>query len=142
MRRLIEQHLPQNRAPHCRARTFPMKILICDDDRDFRAMLYFHLHRQGHEVMAVADAINTVALLGDPEHRIDLVILDLTMPRLSGVDLMQSFASWSSCKTNFIVVSGDLDLTDRFEKQPHLVGCLAKPFSLPELDALIERVPR
>ena len=118
-----------------------MKILICDDDRDFRAMMYFHLHKKGHEVMAVADAINAVALLGDPEHRIDLVLLDLTMPRLSGVDVMESFATWSSCKTNFIVVSGNVEVGN-FSHYPHVTGCLAKPFTLPELDAMIELVPR
>lgn len=117
-----------------------MKILICDDERDFRAMIYFHLHKKGHEVMAVADAVNVVALLGDPEHNIDIVILDLTMPRLSGVDVMESFASWESCKTNFIIVSGNIDVNS-FSHHPHVVGCLAKPFGLSELDAMIEKVP-
>lgn len=117
-----------------------MKILICDDERDFRAMLYFHLHKRGHEVMAVADAVNVVALLGDPDHGIDLVIMDLTMPRLSGVDVLESFASWNTCKTNFIIVSGNVDVSS-FTHHPHVVCCLAKPFSLDTLDAAIDKVP-
>lgn len=117
-----------------------MKILICDDDRDFRAMLYFHLHRHGHDVMSVADAVATVALLGDPEHGIDLVIMDLTMPRLSGVDVMESFADWNTCKTNFIIVSGNIEVQS-FEHHPHVIGCLSKPFGLDELDRLIAKVP-
>jgi DNA-binding response OmpR family regulator len=116
-----------------------MKILICDDDRDFRAMLYFHLHKSGHEVLSVSDAVHAVALLGDPDHAIELVILDLTMPRLSGVEIMETFSRWSMCKTNFIVVSGDLD-PKRFENHDHVIGCLAKPFSLQALDGLIGKL--
>jgi DNA-binding response OmpR family regulator len=116
-----------------------MKILICDDERDFRAMLYFHLHKAGHEVLVVTDAVHAVALLGDPDHSIDLVIMDLNMPRLSGIELMETFSRWSTCQTNFIVVSGNID-PKRFEGQEHVVGCLEKPFQLGELDALLAKV--
>lgn len=116
-----------------------MKILICDDERDFRAMLFFHLHKSGHEVLVVTDAVHAVALLGDPDHGIDLVIMDLTMPRLSGVEIMETFSRWSTCRTNFIVVSGDLD-PKRFQGYEHVVGCLEKPFQLQSLDALIASI--
>jgi len=113
-----------------------MKILICDDERDFRAMLFYHLHKNGHEVLVVTDAVHAVALLGDPDHAIDLVIMDLSMPRLSGVELMETFSRWSTCRTSFIVVSGDLD-PKRFQGYEHVIGCLAKPFQLQELDVLL-----
>lgn len=117
-----------------------MKILICDDDRDFRAMLYFHLHKTGHEVLSVSDAVHAIALLGDPDHKIQLVIMDIMMPRLTGEEIMESFSNWNSCKTNFIIVSGH-ENPGRFESYEHVVGCLAKPFRLEELDKLIAKVP-
>ena len=101
-------------------------------------MLYFHLHKKGHEVLSVSDAVHAVALLGDPDHRLEVVIMDLTMPRLTGVEIMETFVKWSMCKTNFIVVSGNLD-PHKFESYEHVIGTLAKPFNLAALDELIDK---
>ena len=116
-----------------------MKILICDDDRDFRAMLYFHLHKSGHEVLAVSDAVHAIALLGDPDHKIQLVIMDILMPRLTGEEIMESFSSWNTCKTNFIIVSGH-ESPERFGNYEHVVGVLAKPFRLEAVVALLREI--
>ena len=59
--------------------TTSMKILIVEDDRSYRAMLYEFLHSEGHEVLAVSDALHAVALLNEQSHGVDLVLLDLVM---------------------------------------------------------------
>ena len=59
-----------------------MKILIVEDSRDYRAMLYEFLHSQGADVMAVSDALHAVALLNQKDSDIELALLDLRMPRL------------------------------------------------------------
>lgn len=116
-----------------------MKILIVEDDRNYRAMLYEHLHSMGHEVLAVSDALHGVALLSEPTHGIDLVLLDLKMPRLGGGTLMETFAHWSHCRTNFVVMSGEPEYA-LFEQHPQVVACLHKPFSFSELQVAIDRV--
>jgi DNA-binding response OmpR family regulator len=115
-----------------------MKILISEDDREYRSLLYSFLHAKGHDVLAVSDAVHTVALLADHSHEIDLVLLDLNTPRLRGDELLQSFGYWRTCKTRFLIVSGCADL-ERFSAHPRLAGILSKPFPLAKLDELVSQ---
>jgi DNA-binding NtrC family response regulator len=113
-----------------------MKVLICDDDANYRAMLYEHLHSRSHDVLAVSDAMHAVALLSDANHGIDVVVLDLAMPRLGGDELIQTFAHWKNCSVHFVVISGAFD-PEVYRDHPKVVGCLPKPFQLQALDGLI-----
>jgi DNA-binding NtrC family response regulator len=115
-----------------------MKILIVEDNRDYRAMLYEFLHSRGHDVMAVSDALHAVALLNQKDSDIELALLDLRMPRLGGDVMMHTFAGWARCRTRFIVMSGELDVAE-FEKHPRTVACLRKPFGF---DVLLEHIQR
>jgi len=118
-----------------------MKILICDDDPNYRAMLYEHLHSQGHDMLAVSDALHAVALLNDPKHDIEVVVLDLAMPRLGGDELIQTFAHWENCNVCFVVISGAFD-PEVYRDHPKVAGCLHKPFQLHALDGLIAEAGR
>lgn len=118
-----------------------MKILVCDDDSNYRAMLYEHLHSQGHDMLAVSDALHAVALLNQAKHDIEVVVLDLAMPRLGGDELIQTFAHWENCSVHFIVISGAFD-PEVYRDHPKVVGCLHKPFQLQALDSLIVEAGR
>jgi DNA-binding NtrC family response regulator len=118
-----------------------MKILIVEDDRNYRAMVYDYLHHQGHDIMAVSDAVHAVALLNDHSHEIDLVLMDLSMPRLTGTELLESFAHWNNVNTRFIVVSGFVD-PERYAKHPKIVGCLQKPFPFEKLGEVVMQVAK
>lgn len=114
-----------------------MNLLIVEDDRDYRALLYQTLHGLGHDVLAVSDAVYAVALLRESENSIQVVLLDLKMPRLGGNELMQTFAGWTDCKAYFIVMSGHFD-PERYKDHPRVVGCLHKPFPKDELVKLLK----
>lgn len=114
-----------------------MKILIVEDDRTYRAILFEFLTNRGHDVLAVSDALHAVALLGDHAHEIGLVLLDLKMPRLSGDQLLNSFAYWTTCTTRFLIVSGG-DNLEQYKDHPKLVGILHKPFALNDLATIID----
>jgi DNA-binding response OmpR family regulator len=116
-----------------------MKILIVEDDRCYRAMLYEFLHSEGHEVLAVSDALHAVALLNEHTHGVDLVLLDLKMPRLGGITLMETFASWTGARPRFIVMSGEPEFAD-FKKHPLVVASLHKPFSFAQLRGQLENL--
>ncbi|MBC8010463.1 MAG: response regulator transcription factor [Burkholderiales bacterium] len=116
-----------------------MKILIVEDDRSYRALLFEFLTTGGHDVLAVSDALHAVALLSEQGHGVDLVLLDLKMPRMSGDELMNSFAHWSTCTTRFFIVSGGDNIGD-YAGHPRLAGSLRKPFALTELDAALKAV--
>jgi DNA-binding NtrC family response regulator len=113
-----------------------MKILIVEDDRNYRFVLYELLHVQGHDILAVSDALHAIALLDESENGIELVLLDLKMPRLGGDQVMNTFAHWSNCRARFIIMSGHVD-PDRFKNHPKVIGCLHKPI---EGDTLINMV--
>jgi len=64
------------------------RILIVDDQEMMRDSLAATLARDGHEVIAAGDGLAAVARLSGPG-RIDLLISDLKMPRMTGIELLQ-----------------------------------------------------
>lgn len=62
-------------------------ILVVEDEPDLRLLMRVTLELEGHEVSEVADGEGAVALLRG-EHAIDVVLLDLRMPGISGWDVM------------------------------------------------------
>jgi CheY-like chemotaxis protein len=62
----------------------PHKILVADDNDDIRDMLALLLKRLGHEVVVAADG-ETAVLLAARE-KPDLILMDVMMPRLSGLE--------------------------------------------------------
>jgi PAS domain S-box-containing protein len=61
-------------------------VLLVDDDVGLRNMGRNVLQRQGYRVLVAGDGLQAVELFRRERARIDLVVLDLTMPRLSGRD--------------------------------------------------------
>ncbi len=60
------------------------RIVIADDDADIRELVVFKLRQAGHEVIPVGDGAAAVASCR--EQRPEVVILDVMMPRMSGLD--------------------------------------------------------
>ena len=65
-----------------------MKVLIADDDRLVRTMLGDLLRELGHAVVSAENGAEAVALCA--RERPDVVVLDLLMPRLSGLDALRA----------------------------------------------------
>ena len=61
------------------------RILLAEDDADIRALLRFRLSLDGHEVTAVNDGAAAVAACS--EHVFDLLVSDVSMPHLSGLEV-------------------------------------------------------
>jgi len=64
------------------------QILVVDDEANLRRVLSAQLSRDGYEVHTAADGAEGVAFL--KEHHVDLVVTDLRMPKLGGMDLLRS----------------------------------------------------
>ncbi len=65
------------------------RILIVDDQEMMRDSLAATLAREGHEVVAAGDGPAAVARLSSPSaSRIDLLITDLRMPKMTGIELL------------------------------------------------------
>jgi DNA-binding response OmpR family regulator len=64
-----------------------LRILVIDDDPDARQLLEYMLNQPGHDVRLAVDAEQALASLGaDP---VDVVITDICLPQLSGLDVLR-----------------------------------------------------
>ncbi len=63
-------------------------ILVVDDNEDIRGLLSLVLQKEGYEVLLAADGTEALAKIA--EHTPDLVLLDVMMPGLSGLEVLSS----------------------------------------------------
>ena len=64
------------------------KVLVVDDDRIVLRAVSEILQREGYQVLAIDDAVEALAVAKDPS--IDVAVLDIKMPNLSGLDLLRA----------------------------------------------------
>lgn len=64
-------------------------ILIADDDKDLVHLMATALTKAGHEVLACYDGEEALTVIQERAPHIDLVILDVLMPKLDGVEVAQ-----------------------------------------------------
>lgn len=60
------------------------RILIIDDDEQIRNLIAIYLENEGFEALKVSNAVCGLALLEEQE--VDLIILDIMMPQINGID--------------------------------------------------------
>ncbi|MFP8642351.1 response regulator transcription factor [Priestia aryabhattai] len=60
------------------------RILIIDDDEQIRNLIAIYLENEGFETLKVSNAVSGLALLEEEE--VDLIILDIMMPQMNGID--------------------------------------------------------
>jgi CheY-like chemotaxis protein len=86
-------------------------ILFVDDDQCMREVMAMVLNEEGYEVSTAADGLDALAKL---RHSIpDLIISDLHMPRMSGVELL-SVIRWRFPAIPVIAISGAIDMNTGF----------------------------
>lgn len=109
------------------------KILMVDDDRALLKMLNSYFSIRGYEVETALDG---VAALEQIVHKPDIILLDVNMPRMDGMELCRQIRDRMTCPILF--------LTAKVEEQDRINGLMSggddyilKPFSLRELEARI-----
>ena len=116
------------------------RILVVEDDRTLRQALTFNLTREGFHVTSAPDG--EAALLAARGQRLDLILLDLMLPAMSGLEVLRVLRR-DGVHTPVIILSAKGDEIDRVVGLK--VGAddyVTKPFSRPELLARIEAVLR
>lgn len=116
-----------------------MKILVADDDPQFLKALRITLRSQGYQIVTAADGVQCIQVAVE-EHP-DLFVLDLGMPKMDGMGVIQGVRGWTDAP--ILVVSGR---TDAREKVAALdAGAddyVTKPVSIDELLARIRALGR
>jgi DNA-binding response OmpR family regulator len=116
------------------------RILVVEDDRTLRQALTFNLEREGYDVRVAVDGEQALAAARDPA--LDLVLLDVMLPGMSGLEVLRVIRAEGN-RTPVIILSAKGDEIDRVVGLK--VGAddyVAKPFSRPELLARVEAVLR
>ncbi len=106
------------------------RILVVDDDFQIRAMLRRFLEREGRHVFEAADGIEALAVL--EEHPIDLVFIDLLMPRMNGMVLVGHIL-WKHPEKKMVVMSAHGPAINIAEHELAKVPLLRKPFTLDDV---------
>lgn len=116
-----------------------MKILVADDDPQTVRALRITLGARGYEIVTAQNGIEALNLV-ITEHP-DLVMLDLGMPQLTGLEVIQGLRGWTSVP--ILVVSGRTDAADKVEAlDAGADDYVTKPFSIDELLARIRALTR
>lgn len=106
------------------------RVVIADDDDDIRGLMIIAAGRAGVEVAAVADN-GTAALEAVREGGVDLVVLDISMPGLTGVEVAEAIRAEEATRaTRILMVSASVQmLSDHGAVADTSDGFLIKPFS-------------
>jgi two-component system response regulator CpxR len=119
--------------------TAPMAVLLVDDDRELCRMLCEYLGPEGFVITTVHDGDEALYTLG--RHHFDLVVLDVMLPKIGGLDVLRTLRTQQSTPV--------LMLTARGEDVDRVVGLelgaddyLPKPFNPRELVARMRAILR
>ncbi len=121
----------------------PARLLVVDDDRTFRMSTATLLRQDGHVVAEAAEGTAAVELLKEEEF--DLILLDLRMPGLDGIGIVEVLRTWGH-DTPILMISG-FGTVDTAVSALHAGAddFLSKPVEPDVLsarvDALLERRP-
>ena len=116
-----------------------MKVLIADDDPQLVRALRITLAAHGYEVVAAADGAAAITLAAQTNP--DLVLLDLGMPRLDGIEVIEALRGWTQAP--IIVISGRVGSADKVEAlDAGADDYVTKPFQIDELLARLRALGR
>lgn len=116
-----------------------MKILIADDDPQILRALRITLTAKGYDVFVAADGAQAIAAAID--HRPDLFLLDLGMPALNGIEVIEAVRGWSQAP--ILVVSGRAGAAEKVDAlDAGADDYVTKPFAIEELLARIRALAR
>ena len=120
------------------------KILVVDDEPALVSTIGYNLRRDGHEVLTAADGVRALDLAR--RERPDLIVLDLMLPKMDGLDVCRAIRRSPGLPLRSVPI---LMLTARADEVDKVVGLeigaddyVTKPFSMRELLARLKAMLR
>lgn len=119
-------------------------VVLIEDDHDIRELISFHFKREGYQVTALPDAMGALERIRSGEIKADLLLLDIMLPGISGLDLCRDLKNDSALREIPVVM-----ISARGAESDIVVGLelgaddyVVKPFSIREVLARVRAVLR
>jgi DNA-binding response OmpR family regulator len=116
------------------------RILVAEDQADIRDLLVLNLRQAGHEVLAVVDG--QAALDAQLAQAHDLLVLDLMMPRLDGLEVCKALRQRGHTAPILMLTAKSTELDRVLGLELGADDYLTKPFSMAELLARVKALLR
>lgn len=114
------------------------RVLVADDSREIRELLFEALTSRGCAVTCVQDGLEAYFSLRMGAY--DLLITDYEMPRLDGLALLRRVRNWNLCPSSILITGHtSLDLI-KDVKQMGAIFVLSKPVAIPYLLSLVKTI--
>ena len=114
------------------------RILVVDDEEFLRTLLIDELTNAGYKVLGAETGEE--ALTAIKKEKIDVILLDIKMPDISGIEILK-FVTKNSPTTRVIMLTGYANLKYAMESKEYgAADFIAKPFNLTDVIASVERV--
>ncbi len=114
-----------------------IRILLAEDEEAMRTYLTRALHKAGYDVVAVDRGTAAVPLLRD--QHFDLLLSDIVMPEMDGIELAQRCGEISPL-TKVMFITGFAAVTLKASRDAPQARVLSKPFHLKDLVLEVERI--
>jgi DNA-binding NtrC family response regulator len=115
----------------------PIDLLIVDDDADYRGTLVRRFQRRGYAVQEAGDGAEALELAA--RRQFDVAIVDMTMPRVSGLEVLEQFRTIQpECEVIMHTAEGTIETAVKAMKMG-AYDYLTKPCSMDECEALVEK---
>ena len=118
----------------------PATILVAEDQADIRDLLLLNLRSAGYDVSAVGDGLSALRQQTAQPH--DLLILDLMMPGMDGLEVCKALRAQGSATPILMLTAKSTELDRVLGLELGADDYLTKPFSLAELLARVKALLR
>ena len=113
------------------------RILVVDDEKGVREMIQSFLTTEGYLVTTAEDGIDALGKLQDDSY--DLLITDLVMPNMDGLELIDCVCRRSPKITSLIITGSPIESIPKYVEQRGVFACISKPFPLNHLSQMVRK---
>jgi len=115
------------------------RILVVDDEQVLREMMAEMLKSRGYEVITARDGVEALEIYRQEWGKIDLVVCDLIMPRLGGLETFRRITGMNRAARVLLCSGSTSHRQAQQAMEEGAIGLLPKPFGMSELAGWIEK---
>ncbi len=116
----------------------PTRLLVVDDESNLRLVIQKELRRLGYEVETAADGEEAWQMLEEKDF--DILLCDINMPRLTGIELLRRIRERRANPPEVVMLTGHATVETAIEAMKlGAYDYLTKPYHITELSALVKK---